>query len=145
MKFFYIFCLLEFWKKFPFWPILIPSTYRPRLSNLEAVRLFWIAFLNENIKMKDFTQGRFKQICWPLYSPPNKDMRISPLHRTRKTVDFGHIIFKNQSRLHEDKLKKTRMTDNCKFPLIYYITMVICAWLSLINGTQVRHADFAIE
>ena len=71
-------------------------------------------------------------------------MQILPLHRTRKTVDFGHITFKNHSRLHGDKLKN-KMTDNCNFLLIYYNMMVICAWLSLINGTQVRHADFDFE
>ena len=71
-NFFIFFVCSNFGKNSHFGPYWYPSTYRPRLSNLEAVRLFWIAFLNENIKMKDFTQGRFKQICWPLYSPPYK-------------------------------------------------------------------------
>ena len=69
-NFFIFFVCSNFGKNSHFGPYWYPSTYRPRLSNLEAVKLFWIAFLNENIKMKDFTQGRFKQICWPLYSPP---------------------------------------------------------------------------
>ena len=44
-------------------------------------------------------------------------MRISPLHRTRKTVDFGHIIFKNQSRLHEEKLKKKQDDWQLQIPI----------------------------
>ena len=69
-------------------------------------------------------------------------MRISPLHKTRKTADFGRIVFKKHPGLHGNKLKTGWLTTaNCDGFIHYngYLCMVLIDKRNSSKTCRFRH------